>query len=68
MNDYCRTSVSSTEFSYFDFSHRYASGSARSDGMFLLCGGRDTLGVVYFLSPLISCADTSRLLFSRIGL
>ncbi|KAG5410640.1 hypothetical protein IGI04_006959 [Brassica rapa subsp. trilocularis] len=23
----------------------YASGSARSDGMFLLCGGRDTLGV-----------------------
>ncbi|KAF3536034.1 hypothetical protein F2Q69_00021631 [Brassica cretica] len=33
----------------------YASGSARSDGMFLLCGGRDTLGVGSF--PYIQLAN-----------
>lgn len=27
--------------------YRYGTGSARSDGMFLLCGGRDTSGTVW---------------------
>ena len=29
--------------------YRYATASARSDGMLLLCGGRDISGTVYFL-------------------
>lgn len=41
------------------FLHRYATGSARSDGMFLLCGGRDSLGAVYFSSPFLFCVQES---------
>lgn len=33
---------------------RYATASARSDGMFLLCGGRDTSGTVCFTTTMKS--------------
>lgn len=38
------------QFTYYNFYvvfGRYATASARSDGMFLLCGGRDTSGMVW---------------------
>ncbi|RZR88754.1 hypothetical protein BHM03_00016374 [Ensete ventricosum] len=47
--------------------HRYATASARSDGMLLLCGGRDSSGMVRFLLRRKALSDAYGLLMHTNG-